>query len=225
MKGATGVKKPKAWKRLQEEVATLYRDLGAVRVVEDMNIDGHQIDVYVEMPHCNGSILREVVSCKDYSRPAGAPAVREWNAVFQALSAEKRDIATIVSTHGFTQDAHPAASACGVKLVTLDQLRWASCDFTPYLRALSSEFRKLPVFAEKRYIPLRLCEDGSTKVLDAEDGVAHFLEKSLSPLLTILGDFGAGKTTLCRHLFLTLAERFLAKPMSVRVPLYVNLRD
>jgi hypothetical protein len=40
-----------------------------------------------------------------------------------------------------------------------------------------------------------------------------------------LGDYGAGKTTFCRHFFINQAKAFLKNPGKERMPIYVNLRS
>jgi hypothetical protein len=224
--GRSSGRKVPAWKAFQIQVAQLYRELGALNVKEDINLDGNQIDVYAEVPALDGNHLRTVISCKDYGRPVGVGDVREWEQVFRPLhNAGKVDLACIVSANGFSQDAAPQASLTGIRLMTIEQLKWAACDFAPYLRRQLEQLQAEDVFANNRYIPMRAALDGTTRPVSADVVVQRFIKRSPSPLLTILGDYGAGKTTFCKHLFITFASAYLAAPNGTRIPLYVNLRD
>lgn len=216
----------KPWRDFELGVAELYQELGATEIAHDINIGGSQIDVYAVVPSYDGSYIKTIISCKHYTGVVGVGAVREWNQVFQPLfTARQADSAVIVSKDGFTQDAQLFAKQTGVRLVTIDRLRWASCDFTPYLRAKNAEFASEDVFRMKRYVPLRLRFDGEATAVDAHEATCTFLTAANQSLLILLGDFGAGKTTFTKHLFQSLATAFLSDPGKARMPIYINLRE
>jgi hypothetical protein len=79
------VKKNPEWRAFEQEVANIYRALGAKVVEHDVNKDGHQIDVYVEMENTDTTTIKIIISCKHHDSPAGVETVREWNQVFDAL--------------------------------------------------------------------------------------------------------------------------------------------
>jgi hypothetical protein len=162
-------KKAPAWRRFEREIENIYRDLGAINVVHDTNMDGNQIDVYVEIPLLDGTFERRIISCKHFDSAAGVESVREWNAVFQSLShSGKVDVGSIVSATGFSQDANALARTTGIKLITIDQLRLASYDFVPYVKGQLAEFEAERVFDENLYIPTRVCRDGRREVLGSD---------------------------------------------------------
>lgn len=216
----------KPWREFESYVVDLYRDLGALELVHDINICGNQIDVFAIVPSYDGSFAKTIISCKHYTGVVGVSAVREWNHVFKALfDARQADSAVIVANEGFTQNAHRLAKDTGIRLTTVDQLRWASCDFTPYLKTRASEFAAEPLFAKKRYISLKLRFDGTRDTIYAGPAIKKFLLEPERTLLILLGDFGAGKTTFTKHLFQTLAADFLRSPRTTRMPIHVNLRE
>lgn len=217
-----------AWKQFEEYVANLYSEFGCQDVATDINIEGNQIDVFGNMPNCDGTYLRAIISCKNYNSRVGVGAVREWYCVFRALfDVGKADIGLIVSSKGFTQDAQALARKVGIKLVSIENLRWAGIDFRPYLNASISQFMSEPVFSRNCYVPMKVRFDGTKTVVPVNDALYRFLEgnSETKRLFLLLGDYGAGKTTVCKYLFQTLSREFLKRRESVRVPIYINLRD
>jgi uncharacterized protein YjbI with pentapeptide repeats len=216
----------KPWRQFERYVAELYQELGAKEIAHDINICGNQIDVFAVVPSYDGSQVKTILSCKHHKGVVGVQGVREWNQVFQALfNAREADSAVIVSKDGFTQNAQRFAKDAGVRLTTIDQLRWASCDFAPYLQSKVSEFHAEPLFQKKHYIPLKVRFDGTQISTDADEAVLRFLAAADEAVLILLGDFGAGKTTFTKHLFQVLTGKFFEAPDANRMPIHVNLRE
>src|SRR5437016_4386794 len=108
------------WKEFEREVAQLYRDLGAINVVDDVNLAGNQVDVYAEVPLPDGSYNRYAISCKRYNDAAGVADVREWHHFVRALrDANLVDTGVVVSRVGFSREAKELAATLGIKLFSL----------------------------------------------------------------------------------------------------------
>lgn len=219
--------KTRAWRAFELEVAELYRVLGASGVDHDVDIAGNQIDVVASIPRIDGAdVTRDIISCKCYNARAGVADVREWLQVFEACKkVNMADSAVIVSKLGFSRNAKKLAGEVGIRLRTIEELRWANVDLKPYLKDVVSEFAQEQVFEDNRYIDLRLQLEGSASVERADDVVARFMARRSTQLLTILGDYGAGKTTFCKHLFRVYADRYLSGDEKCPIPVYLNLRD
>ena len=211
--------------QFEQQVEARYRELGARDIKRNVNMDGHEVDVYALVPSGDGTSIKTIVSCKDLSRPAGVDVVREWFQVLLPLrNAGLADVAVIVSALGFTQDAHAAATSMGIKLLSYDQLRWAGCDFRPHIQRMRELFSQEPVFKHGLYVESTITAEGTASETPAAKAIHEFLSLPNSRLLTILADYGGGKTTLCHKLFLDMAEAYEADPIHNRVPIYVNLR-
>jgi len=74
------------------------------------------------------------------------------------------------------------------------------------------------------FIPPDICTD-EKKVVPALDHVAHWLGKPSENLMTILGDFGTGKTTLANYLAYQLARAFQDDPLHHPAPVLIPLHD
>ena len=73
------------------------------------------------------------------------------------------------------------------------------------------------------YIPLK-CRTIDGKILDLGEYVSRWLEDPNGKVLSLLGDFGSGKTTFCQHLSLTLAQNFINQSRFTAFPLLIYLR-
>jgi HEAT repeat protein len=112
-------KKPtKTGKALERQVADAYRAMGARRVDHDVELVGHQIDVYVEMETADRALHRIAIEAKDHAKPVGIEIVSDFAAVVRGLRTLKLiDEGVIVSTAGFSRPARNAAQEHGLRLL------------------------------------------------------------------------------------------------------------
>ncbi len=211
------------WLEFERDVSDAYRALGARNVQHDVNLNGHQIDVYAEIPVVDGTFLRSIVSCKCYAGVAGIDDVKEVSHVFDTLRASRTvDHATIVSKRGFSRPAKQLAVTLGIRLLELADLVRSQIDLTPYRDDVINAFQAEPLFRDDFYIPLRL-RDESCQVVPSIESLEKFMATPEPHLLAILGDYGTGKTTLSKYLYLQLALQH-KKDAGSRFPIFVNLR-
>lgn len=59
---------------------------------------------------------------------------------------------------------------------------------------------------------------------DAIETITDWIEAAEGVHMTVLGEFGAGKTTLSRYLVRQLAERWLENPSNNRIPILIDLK-
>ena len=112
-----------------------------------------------------------------------------------------------------------------VSVVSADELAERVIDFRAYLRWLRDDFTEDVLSGY--YEPLGLLGmDGRSGIDRADDYLARWLDDPDGQLLTLLGDFGTGKTSLCRRLAARLAgERLDEERWSGRVPVLISLRN
>ena len=111
-------KTTKTGKELERQVADVYRAMGARKVEHDVEMAGHQIDVYVEMETADRALHRIAVEAKDYSKPVGIKIVADFAAVVNGLRSLKLvDEGVIVSAAGFSKQARNAAKEHGLRLL------------------------------------------------------------------------------------------------------------
>lgn len=108
----------KTGKELEIRVADAYRAMGVRKAEHDVELAGHQIDVYVEMETADRALHRIAVEAKDYSKPVGIDIVSGFAIVVNNLRTLKLvDEGVIVSTAGFSHPARNAAKEHGLRLL------------------------------------------------------------------------------------------------------------
>ena len=143
----------------------------------------------------------------------------------------------LIAENRVLDSARRAAGGQGrVRLFTLAEFYRQLLDFEPYVTGLVDAYRDSDlaryyvalgcvrysydpqggVLAEDRYKPL-------------DDYLDTWLRESLADgernHISILGDYGAGKTSFCRQYAAKQGRRWLADPDRERLPLLLNLRD
>ena len=111
------------WSTFEDEVAQLYRVLGA-KVKQNVNLSGFQMDVYVEEETPSRHKLRVAVECKLHKAKVGNLLVNDFARIVETLKGAKLvDKGVIVSYSGFSKDAHLVAKRTGIELLTLEDLK------------------------------------------------------------------------------------------------------
>jgi hypothetical protein len=105
------------WSAFETAVAEFYRSLGALKVQQNVNLAGNEVDVYVEERTASGQVVRTAVECKYYQRKVPKDVVLRFATVAKFLrDAGLVDKAVLVSYQGFTPDSFSVAQASGVEL-------------------------------------------------------------------------------------------------------------
>jgi len=115
-----------------------------------------------------------------------------------------------------------------IQCYTLDEFTDRLADFRPYLERLIQEYEasEIPAF----YVPLAVeSEAGEDRepqgVKPLESFVDAWLTEPGRKHLSILGDFGSGKTWFCQRYAYLAARRYLADPTHHRIPILITLQD
>lgn len=116
------------WRSFEEEVAAIYRSLGAT-VKQNVNLAGFQIDMVVEETTPSKQHLRFAIECKFYKDHVGNRVVNDFSRIVDTLKhSGDIDKGIIISSSGFTQDARLVAEKKGIDLLTIDDLRQVVSD-------------------------------------------------------------------------------------------------
>jgi tetratricopeptide (TPR) repeat protein len=185
-------KATKTGKELERRVADAYRQIGARKVEHDVELAGHQIDVYVELVTSDRSLHRIAVEAKDYTTPVGIKIVSDFSDIVDRLRRERLiDEGVVVSSAGFSRPARNAAEAHGLRLLEpadLDAMI-AQAEAPPSLHAVP-----------QRQLPHNLRPRSEFVGREAEKARVHEALQSRSYLISIDGIGGIGKTSLALEL-------------------------
>jgi formylglycine-generating enzyme required for sulfatase activity len=110
-----------------------------------------------------------------------------------------------------------------VRAFTLDELYRELIDFGPYVRALIASYENDEL--STYYVDLG-CKSGDGSVYKPLDDYADaWLDDPTRNHISILGDYGTGKTSFCRQYAAKLGHRWLDDPDRNRIPILISLRD
>jgi NACHT domain/HEAT repeats/Restriction endonuclease len=203
-------------------------ELLGYRVETNRLIAGRQVDLFLE--DRSGPLMRcYIVECKDQARPVNTDQYDAFrgrlNAGRNAVSPKLRGI--LVASVGFVKEAKAQALHEDIELLTISELESSVIDFRQYARDLIRRLESDPALTH--FVPPRMMREHLTLAEPAASTVAAWLADSEANQLTLLGDYGTGKTTFLKHLTLELARRYEREVIEGgargRVPVLIDLRD
>ena len=219
-------------KTFEEEVAELFRLLG-YKTLGGYQQDYPDFDLRLELA---GPLPTWVlVECRDTVARVGQREVREFADRVDVLRrSERRNYqAILVSRSGFVNTARTVAGERLVELRTFDDLLLSLVDLEPTLDDAVASYRGTALerlYVEQDVVLQSELVPGQTvdkhPIFEAVDA---WLGRGDAPLLTLLGDFGSGKTSFCRRLAcqLALQSREASEDSSERPrrPVLIDLRE
>jgi hypothetical protein len=207
---------------LVKAVANLFTITGH-KVSTSVDINFREIDVVAEELH---GLVRKVIliECADYSGTVGPDKLmfdlRKLDAAKEKLG--HRSVLMHVSQTGYTPKARGYALEHGLDVFTLGELSQRLINFDPYIEAIQSD-RLRPVIM-REYQPTALTLEPHRGIpLAAIEFLDRWLETG-SRWLTILGDYGVGKSWMLRRYLFHLMDRYLTDPAVFPLPFFVPLQ-
>jgi NACHT domain/Calcineurin-like phosphoesterase/HEAT repeats len=169
-----------------------------------------------------------VVGCYDAENPLG---IDEYSAFIHRLSDARRALTgkvdgLIIATVGFTAEVEMLGRQDGLALQRLSDLERSIIDFTPYVAEQLERLAADPALSY--FVEPSIVREGQSHPVAALHALNQWLHHPTLNQLTLLGDYGTGKTTLLKAFMREAAIRFMRDTASggrTRVPLFVDLRD
>ena len=211
----------------ERRVGMLFELLG-YHVEPNRLIAGRQVDHFLE--DRSGPLSRlYVVECKDQANPVNTA---QYDAFRGRLMAARHEISPklrgiLVASVGFVKEAKAQALHEDIELITISELESSVIDFRQYARDLIRRLEPDPSITY--FVPPRLVREHLTVPEQAAAVVGAWLADSEANQLTLLGDYGTGKTTLLKQLALDLSRRYEREVIEGgargRVPVFIDLKD
>jgi len=172
-------------KALERRVAEAYRQMGARKVEHDVELAGHQIDVYVELDTPDRALHRIAVEAKDYTSPVGISILRDFSGVVDCLRRERLiDEGVIVSAAGFSRQARNAARKENIRLLDAADLDAMVAEAEAVRQAASARVPPSPPFA----LPPDLeTFTGRERLLEQLDGLLRPGEETTVAIIGLCG--------------------------------------
>jgi uncharacterized protein YjbI with pentapeptide repeats len=203
------VRKPGAnekGRQLEERVSHYYKGLGyAVTLNEDLA--GHQIDIVARLPLAGASTLTLAIEAKYRSQPLGVNDITQFlGGAAHLLALGEINGAVIVTNAKITKAARIAVSHHrSIVILSTDDLDDALLKSTQALVRAVADYENRDIF--RKYYPMDVTQDGEMH----SDGAALLTRfaQSAGSFTLLIGDFGAGKSTLIERVFYNLCRKRL----------------
>ena len=220
--GANSMNANELGRDFEVQVGRLYKAMGFV-VEADMPLAGQQVDLIARCKLPDGTRHIVLVECKykgGNERAGNDDVFSIAHAFASARSAGLVTACAVVTTNGFTRDAKVAAAQYGIHLTTKDELLRGLVDFGAYHSRLRDQyFRDFCSNGVSWYIPpVGRADTGDCG--DVEEAVNAWLRSPRRRPIALLGGYGTGKTSFCRHYAATTCDAS-DKP----IPVVLKMRD
>ena len=207
---------------LVEKVSDLFRVSG-YRVKTSVRINHREIDIVAE--EMQGLVRKTIlVECADYVSPVGIPKLQEdlnkLRSAKELLS--ERAVMMHVARVGYSPDALGYAQSNGIDVLTVEELTQRLINFDAYVEATDHD--ALRPFILKEYQPTTLSFEGRKQ---SASPAIEFLKNwvdSGTRWLTILGDYGVGKSWMLKRFLYYLMGEFKRDPLRNPLPLFIPLQ-
>jgi hypothetical protein len=220
-------------RKFEDEVADLYRLQGA-DVKQGIEICQKKVDLLATFSY--PVLHRVIVECKDEKKAVDAnQRVMQFHGLLtSARRSGEAETAEIITRVPWGDAAKGFAHREGIGLLTYTEKISKLIDFTQYLKDLVNRFERTDPLRPgepplgKYYVDLsaeRLVDAKPQKIPVINTFINKWLQQSDAQHLTIFGEYGAGKSSLCQKLACDLAASFLQDPNSSRIPILLNLRE
>jgi len=209
-------------KSFEEKVGDILRLMG-FDVELDVDIGGARADA---VAHKREALQESwfVVECKAQQGPVHPDALEALRRALDVFRQQKPGAQGLCVSVGPPSDEQRAqAEATGIQFKTYDELLSDLVDLRPYLTALVQDVEGKDI--ERLYVEQDIWPEGSEARLPAAAYLKKWLADPDALHLTILGDYGTGKTWLSRKLACDFARRYRDAPANNRQPVRVDLRD
>ena len=160
------------------------------------------------------------VMCQDSPRLLSAADMQNC---LRRLERQPDQRGLVVARAGWTEEALALAKTAPVLAQSYDILLDSLVDLRDYVRLLLQDYEGQEI--ERLYVEPRVWPELAEAPLLLADYITQWLDRTEQPHLTLLGDYGTGKTWFTRRLAATLAQRWQDDPRRQRLPLRIDLRD
>jgi len=209
-------------RKFEDKVAAVLR-LMDMEVEQNAITTGRQTDM---LAHGKSGLqeIRYVVECKDHRKPTGADDLDSLHSRVVAFQREQPGAqGLLVSAKGFTAEARAnAAKLPGILLKTYDELLDQLINLGPYNATLIQDVAGQTI--ERLYVEQDVYPDENPKPVALFEYVDRWMADPESTFLTILGDYGTGKTWFTRMLAYRQAQKLRGDAARERQPVRIDLR-
>ncbi len=225
----------------EEEVAALFKLMGYSVQINSI-VNAGQIDIRAEIKL--GMVTQKVIiECKNYNSSVGIEDVEKFcSRILLARQKADTDFGILVSNSDFTAQAKSCAIGYNfLQLKTYRQLLSQLVDFESYLKNFVYDYEHYDEYCNgqrkpivdnlsrcdlnRYYIDLKYVDSSKIECPSIDYFFDEWLGTPSRNQVTLLGDYGTGKSSVALRLTYKLAKKHLEDPVNNRIPLFISLRD
>ena len=209
---------------LTNEVAHLFR-ISGYKVDTSVEINHREIDVRAE--ETQGLIRKTIlVECADYDSSVGVSKIQEDLNKLEAAREQMQESVILmhVSRNGYSKNASGYALDKGISIFSFASLIHQLVNFDAYIKAVENDKARNIILNE--YQPTKVHFDGKSHrhAKPAMEFIDEWISGS-SRWLTVLGDYGVGKSWMLKRFLYYSIERYKADPEKSPLPFFVPLQQ
>jgi len=206
------------------ELEELKRFVGSLLSDEpfyDKKCCGHTIDIYYEEKFKGQSYRNAVFLNKEIDEDL----VYGYKEIFKNLKSKDEIELGLVVVEKINDEICKVARSEHISVITVYDLVQKVADFSGYLKNYIKLYEETPIFKKDCYIPLTAVLETKEDVGVIDDYLDKWLRSEGQLQLTILGDYGTGKSTVAKRLAYCQAKRYLDNPTNERIPVLIELKN
>lgn len=208
---------------LTNQVAHLFR-ISGYRVDTSIRLNHREIDIRAESTQ---GLIRQIIlaECADYKNPVGIKKLQEDVTKLRSAreTMQQNVLLMHVSRYGYSPDASGYAVERGISTYSFTTLTHQLVNFDAYIEAVENDRAKETILSE--YQPTKINYDGKP-MRHAKPAIDFITEWMAGPSrwLTILGDYGVGKSWMLKRFLYFGIEKYRQNPESFPLPFFVPLQ-
>jgi len=180
----------------------------------------HIVDIYFE-EKIKGQRYRNAVFinkeiCED--------SIYEFKEIFNDLRNNDEIEQGFIVVEKITKEISKMANEEKIKIITVHDLIKEAANFSEYLKNYVKYYEDTTIFKKDCYIPLTANLETKENIGKIDDYFDKWLRLEGQLQLTVLGDYGTGKSTVAKRLEYRQAKRYLENPAKERIPVLIELK-
>jgi len=186
----------------------------------DKQFHFHIVDIYFEEKIKGQSYRNAVFVNKEICEDS----IYEFKEIFNNLRNNNEIEHGFIVVEKISKEICKLANEEKIKIITVYELIQEVANFSEYLKNYVKNYEDTPIFKKDCYIPLTANLETKENVGTIDDYLEKWLRLEGQLQLTVLGDYGTGKSTVAKRLEYQQAKRYLENPAKERIPVLIELK-
>ena len=196
-------------------------------VKQNVGILGHQFDIILTYTQPGGINTKTAIECKyvENGNLQKNDVMENINALVDIKRNDEVDNLIIVTTNGFAKGIWATAKKNNIQLLTYRELKHHIIKFDIYLAQIIEDYEKDELYEYFVDLCVQDSERNPINTSPVEEYINRWMKNNDINHISILGEYGTGKTSICRKIAHDFALKYLKEPLNNRIPIIINLRD